>query len=373
MKQLKNVFGWVMLLLLSGCLGTQSVEKSQHGQLFFVGTYTDGASQGIYRYQLDGDSLSSLGLAAKSVNPSFLALTPDKQIMLAVNETDHEGTGTVESFEVSDDGLSFISSSPTGGAHPCFVTVNRKGVVLVANYSGGNVGLLSLNKSGALSPVLDVQQHFGGSVTPRQETAHVHSAWFLPRSNQVISVDLGKDELIFYTLDKREHKLVPTPSKNVLMAPGDGPRHLAFHPTHDWIYVLNELSCSVTQLQKTDADTYEIVKSVSTLPEGYAEPNTSADIHISSDGKFLYASNRGHNSLAIYSVDEVDGSLKSIGFESVMGDGPRNFTLTPDESQVVVANQYSNNLVLFNRDKETGVLTYVSQATAPNPVCVLFW
>jgi len=244
---------------------------------------------------------------------------------------------------------------------------------LVANYSGGNVGLLSLEKSGALSPVLDVQQHFGGSVTPRQEKAHAHSVWFVPRSNQVISVDLGKDELIFSTLDRAGHKLVPTSSKNVKMAPGDGPRHLAFHPSHDWIYVVNELSCSVSQLRKTNGDTYEIVNSVSTLPEGYTEPNTCADIHISSDGKFLYASNRGHNSLAMYSIDQDDGSLKPIGFESVMGDGPRNFTLTPDESQVVVANQYSNNLVLFNRDKETGLLTYVSQATAPNPVCVLFW
>jgi 6-phosphogluconolactonase len=223
-----------------------------------------------------------------------------------------------------------------------------------------------------LSPLLDVQQHVGYGTTSRQEGPHAHSAWFMPNQNEVVSVDLGTDELLFSSIDTVAQKFTSSDPEKYSMEPSDGPRHLAFHPNHDWIYVINELSCTVAQLQKTQQNTYEKGMSVSTLPDGYQQPNTCADIHISTDGKFLYASNRGHNSIAIYQIDQLDGSLRLLNIQSTRGDGPRNFTLTPDGSQLLVANQYSNNLVLFHRNKETGLLTYVSEVKAPNPVCILF-
>jgi 6-phosphogluconolactonase len=363
----------LLILLMSGCQNATNPNEGRNTEnLFFVGTYTDSTSWGIYACKLTGDSLAPLKLAAQTINPSFLALSQDKQHLLAVNEINQNGSGTIESYQVSGDSLLFVSRSTTGGAHPCFVTVNPDGYVLVANYSGGNVGLLTIDRSGNLSPLLDVQQHIGHGITSRQEGPHAHSAWFVPDVNQVVSVDLGTDELLFSSIDTVAQKLMSSTPNKYTMEPGDGPRHLAFHPTHDWIYVINELSCTVTQLQKTKQNTYHKIMTVSTLPDDYTEPNTCADIHISADGKFLYASNRGHNSIAIYQINQIDGSLTLLNIESTRGDGPRNFTLTPDGSQLLVANQNTNNLVLFHRNRETGLLTYVSEVKAPNPVCILF-
>lgn len=364
---------FLLILIMSGCEEVKNTNESEKpGTSFFVGTYTDSTSLGIYHYRLSGDSIQPLGLAASTVNPSFLALSHDKQFLLAVNETNENGTGAVESYLISGDSLSFINRSESGGGHPCFVSVNSDGYVLVANYTGGNVGLLKISETGTLSPLLDVQQHVGKGSTPRQDAPHAHSAWFIPHQKGVISVDLGTNKLLFSYIDTVSQRFwSPNPNK-YQMAPGDGPRHLAFHPAHDWVYVINELSCTVTQLQKTEQNSYKKVMSVSTLPEGYKQPNTCADIHISSDGRFLYASNRGHNSLAIYEINDDDGTLKRLAFQSTRGDGPRNFTLTPDENYIIVANQQSNNLVLFQRDKETGLLTYILEVTAPNPVCILF-
>ncbi len=319
---------------------------------FFVGTYTQGESQGIYKYLLLKDgTIKELGLVAKSDNPSFLAMNKEKTILLAANETSHENTGTVESFFIDTNRLEFISRSSSGGAHPCFVCVNKNGYVLAANYSGGNVGLLRLNKKGELSGLLDLQQHSGKGTTERQEAPHAHSAWFYKDSDEVISVDLGTNELWFSHLDTMEQKLVPDDPYTLQMKAGAGPRHLAFHPNGKWIYILNELNCTLTLVQKSDEGTYTIGPSVSSLPRDYTEANTAADIHISSDGKFVYASNRGHNSIAIYKVDPANGSLYPIGFQKTKGDGPRNFSISPDGRYLLVANQHTNNIVSFKRDK----------------------
>ncbi len=156
------------------------------------------------------------------------------------------------------------------------------------------------------------------------------------------------------------------------MAPGAGPRHLAFHPNENWLYVVNELDCTVTLVKRTENGLYETNSTISTLPKDYSEPNTCADIHISSDGKYLYVSNRGHNSIAIFSVSNKGGALELIGHESVKGDGPRNFSLSPDEKYLIVANQHTHNIVSFQRDKDTGLLNFVDQIEAPTPVCILF-
>ena len=339
---------------------------------FFLGTYTDSTSQGIYKYLLQGDGkLKQIGLVAFSDNPSFLAISPDREFLLAVNEINIDGVGTVESFLITEDSLEFISKSSSGGAHPCFVAVNNAGFVATANYTGGNVGLLKLNKNGELSNVLDLQQHFGSGTTERQKVPHAHSVWFEPNSDIVISIDLGTNELLFSHLDETSQKLLPSDDYKISMKPGAGPRHLAFHPNGEWIYIANELNSTVTLIKKSDNNKYIKSISVSSLPYGYAGPNTCADIRTSSDGKFVYASNRGHNSIAIFEVHS-DGTLRLIGNESTRGDGPRNFSLSPNEEYVLVANQRTRNIVSFKRDKKTGLLNFASEIKAPTPVCIVF-
>ncbi len=355
------------------CQTNNKTKQENNTYSFFVGTYTDTEGQGIYKYLLQKDgAMKRIGLLAVSDNPSFLAMSADKKFLVAVNEINLEGAGTVESFLISDDSLEFISRSSSGGAHPCFVAVNEAGFVLTANYTGGNVGLLRLNSKGELTALLDVQQHTGSVATERQQAPHAHSAWFDAVDNNVISVDLGTNELWFSRLDTGLQKLIPSVPNKLGMDAGAGPRHLVFHPIGKWIYVVNELDCTVTLLQKSDEDKYEKDVSVSTLPVGYTEPNWCADIHISSDGKFVYASNRGHNTIVIYDVNSNNGSLSPVGYQSTYGKGPRNFSLSPDEKYLLVANQYSNNIVSFKRDKTTGLLKYVSQIEAPTPVCILF-
>lgn len=369
---MKIYIAFVIPLILWSCQKKNSIENRQYP--FFVGTYTNtGTSQGIYRYLLDKDGgLKRIGLASKIENPSFLAFSSNKKFLLAVSEINRDNTGTISSFLISGDSLLFMNQSSSGGADPCFVSVNNNGYVLVANYTGGNVGLLRLNAKGELSPLLDVEKHIGFGTTEQQQSPHAHSVWFEPVDNKIISVDLGTNQLWFSRLDTALNILVPSNTQTLNLNLSAGPRHLVFHPNGKWIYVVNELDCTVTKVFRFEDGKYEMGSSVSTLPEGYSEPNACADIHISSNGEFLYASNRGHNSIAIFQVDESNGDLKLIGHQPTNGDWPRNFSLSPDENYLLVANQNTNNIVSFKRDKTTGLLEYVSQVEAPSPVCILF-
>jgi len=365
----------LFLIFIAGC---QSNKKEtlleNNSQSFYVGTYTDGDSKGIYKYSLSADGmLQKISLAATSDNPSFLAKSANGKYLLAVNEISNKDTvGTVTSYLIEEDTLTFINRSSSGGAHPCFVTTNNTDYVLAANYSGGNIGLLKLNKQGALTPLLDLQQHSGKGITARQEGPHAHSTWFAAKGINIISVDLGTNELWFSQLDTLNKKLIPTEQHTLKMAPGDGPRHLAFHPNNKFIYVLNELNNTITLVEKDSTGHYKTGMSISMLPDNYIEKNKGADIHISSDGNFLYASNRGHNSIVIYKVDETNGALKFLAHEATRGDAPRNFSLSPDENYLLVANQFTNNIISFKRDKATGLLQFVDAIDAPTPVCILF-
>lgn len=349
-------------------------EPKKEGYTFYVGTYTNEDSEGIYKYILHKDgTLDNVGLAVKTENPSFLTKSADGKFIIAVNEiSNKENVGTVSSFSIKGDSLVLLDQSSSGGAHPCFVTINTDRYILAANYTGGNVGLLRLEETGKLSDLLDIQQHTGSSITDRQQGPHAHSAWFSPDYKTVISVDLGTDALWFSTLDTLHQKFVPSEIKTLQMAPGAGPRHLAFHPNKQWIYVLNELDGTITLVEQNKDGIFEKKSSISSLPVGFKEPNKSADIHISADGKFIYASNRGHNSIAILEIDKNNGTLNLIGHESTHGDGPRNFALSPDNNYLIVANQHSNNLVTFKIDRNTGKLTFAGAVEAPTPVCILF-
>ncbi len=352
-----------LIILISGC------QLKQTDHFFYVGTYTNGSSNGIYQYSLSVEGkLSNKSLVAETENPSYLALSSDKTTLVVVNENQE---GTVESYKVIDDSLQFISRSSSGGGHPCYVTANEQGYVLVANYSGGSVGLLQLKSNGELSELLHVEQHKGKGTTSRQEAPHAHSARFIPNSNKVISVDLGTNELWFSKVNSL-NKLLPIIPQRLKMKEGAGPRHMEFHPTQDWLYVVNELDCTVSLLKKTASGLFKIESSISTLPKAYDEPNTCADIHISGDGKFLYASNRGHNSIAIYNVNIETGELTFVAHESTKGKSPRNFSLSPNDEFLVVANQLTNNIISFKRDSNTGLITYIDEVECAAPVCILF-
>ena len=372
---LKQSVLFLLIIFLISCQNKkENIPTLDKSYPFYVGTYTKGDSKGIYKYTLQEDGIiKNIGLAAKSKNPSFLTFSNDKKYLLAVNETNPEGgTGSVESFLINGDSLSLINRKSSGGAHPCFVATNKLGFVLTANYSSGNIGLLKLKKNGKLSDLLDIQQHTGKGITDRQKLPHAHSAWFDYDNLNVISIDLGTNELWLSKLDVEQQKLIPSNPNKITMSPGAGPRHLTFHPNKKWIYVINELDCTVTLLQKADDGKYEKGASFSTLPEGYTKPNTCADIHISADGRFVYASNRGHNSIAIFEVNANNGALKILGHESTKGDGPRNFSLSPDGGFLLVANQLTNNIVAFKRNKKTGLLDFTHQIEASTPVCILF-
>ena len=356
--------------------GSGNKKDPQH---FYVGTYTEGGSEGIYTFSLvpATGKLQDNGLAAKTNNPSFLALTSNGKYLLSVHETKGENGSTmgyVESFSVNDDNrLTSIGKVSSGGAHPCYVSVNQDGYVLAANYSGGSVALLRIDGSGKLSDTLDVQQHYGsGPIKVRQATPHVHSAFFESGSDRVFVADLGIDQVSVYKIDSKNSKLIKPTFPAIVLTPGSGPRHLAFHPTVKVVYVVNEIASNISVVTLNKDGSFTTVETVSALPMGYDKPNTCADIHISRDGRFLYASNRGLNSIAIFSVDPKNGKIVQIGQELTRGDGPRNFTLSPDENYLLVANQNTQDIVAFRRDFKSGKLQFTDQIKALKPVCLLF-
>ncbi len=348
---------------------TETPQEHSEGMPFYIGTYTNGDSKGIYKAVLNADgSLTEPVLAVESENPSFLAFSKNKDILLAVNENEN---GSIESFQVDGDQLLGVNQSPTGGAHPCFVAVNDDEYVLVANYTGGNIGLLKLDpKDGSLSDLLDVEQHEGKGTTERQEGPHAHSAWFIPDSSGIISADLGTNQLWFSKINTETNKLEPATTQKLDLPEGAGPRHLVFHPDNGFIYVLNELDNTISQIENKDGN-YSVLSSFSILLEGFAEYSKAADIHVSADGKFIYASNRGHDSIAILEVME-DGSLKLVANEPTKGKDPRNFQISPDGNFILVANQNGNNLVSYKRDATTGLMNFIAEVAAPAPVCILF-
>ncbi|QDO93724.1 lactonase family protein [Formosa sediminum] len=372
MKTFVSIIG-LCLCLLCSCNSKKSNPESQtQGFPFYVGTYTNNESKGIYKYELQPDgTFLELGLQSITENPSFLSFSADKKHLLAANKKDPY-QGNVTSFKITPDSLALNNMMFSGGFNPCFVTTNKDNQILVANYGNGTLTHLELKTDGFFNTTIDVKKHTGTGTTSRQEGPHTHAAYFVPNSEDIIAIDLGTNSLWFYTLNKDTNKLQPNPELNLTMADGAGPRHLTFHPNNKWIYVLNELNNTVTKIERQAGGRYKIKESISTLPENHTADSYAADIHISSDGKFLYASNRGFNSIAIYEVDPTDGTLKTIGFEPTKGETPRNFSLSPKEDFIVVAHRNSDNLVSFKRDQDTGLLTYVDEIKAPTPSFVLF-
>ena len=375
---MKNILLPFLLLLLS--IGSNSqTPKSGNVLHFYVGTYTNNGSEGIYRFGLDRvtGKMHSNGLAVLSENPSYLALSKDCKYLLAVRETKDEknnSMGYIELFKVDDSGnLSTVNKVPSGGANPCHIAVNEEGAVIASNYNGGNVTLLRIEPAGELSEVLSQDQHSGsGPVVGRQDKPHVHSSLFEPKGKRIFVADLGIDQVKVYTIDKTNFTLKPYKYPEIKLAPGSGPRHMAIHPNGKLLFIVNELGNSVTVVKLLENGGFKIQETVSILPANFLNPSTCADIHLSPEGNFLYASNRGMNTISIFSVQEKEAKIKLIGHEDTKGEMPRNFTLTPDGDYLLVANQNTNNIVAFKRNAETGLLTFTDQINAFKPVCLLF-
>jgi 6-phosphogluconolactonase len=351
--------------------------------LLYVGTYTSGKSEGIYLYRLNLSSgeLKHVATTRGVVEPSFLALAPSRRFLYAVNEVEEFGgqkSGAVSAFAV-DQGtgeLRFLNQQPSLGGAPCYVDVDNSGkFVLIANYVGGNVTVLPVKRDGSLGPAIDMKQAHGSSVNKeRQESPHAHCI-VLDRANKfAYSCDLGTDKIMNFRFDARTGKLLPSEQPWVQVKPGSGPRHLAFQPSGKHVFVLNELDSTVTAFARDqEKGSLKQLQTITTLPAGFSGENSGADIHVSPDGRFLYCSNRGHDSIAMFIIDPRGGGLSPVGHESTRGKTPRNFAIDPTGAFLLAANQRSDNIVVFRRDQKTGRLAATDHvAEVPSPVCLKF-
>ncbi|MGA9994421.1 MAG: lactonase family protein [Pyrinomonadaceae bacterium] len=371
------------LLPLTLSLHTTSTAREKAKEmLLYIGTYTSGKSEGIYIYRMNTTTgeLKHSGTAKGVVNPSFLAIDSRRRYLYAVNEVDEFGgkkSGAISSFAIdrSSGDLRFMNQQPSLGAAPCHVSVSANDrFVLVANYNGGNVSVFPVQPGGELDPASDLEQHKGAAgINPeRQEGPHAHCI-ILDRSNRyAFAADLGLDKIMIYKFDSRTGKLTPHESFSTSLKPGAGPRHFTFHPDGRYAYVINELDSTVTAFtyDKTRGMLKEM-QTINTLPSGFSGHNDCADIHVSPSGKFLYGSNRGHDSIVVFAIDEQTGKLTYVEHVSTQGKTPRNFTLDPTGAFLLAANQESDTVVTFRINQQTGKLTPTGHiADVPSPVCL---
>ena len=350
--------------------------------LVYVGTYTSGKSEGIYLYRLNLTSgeLSHVSTARGVAEPSFLALAPSRRFLYAVNELENfEGkkSGAVSAFAVDQrtGELRFLNQQPSLGGAPCYVDVDTTGkFVLVANYAGGNVAVLPVKFNGSLGPATDMKQNEGSGVnTERQAASHAHCIVLDAANRFAYSCDLGADKIMIFRFNGRSGKLLAGEQPWVKVKAGAGPRHLAFHPSGKYLFSLNELDSTITAFARDRGNgSLKELQTLTTLPAGFTGTNSGADIHVSSDGRFLYSSNRGHDSIAIFMIDRR-GALTAVGHELTGGSTPRNFAIDPTGAFLLAANQKSDNIVVFKLDQKTGRLSPTGHvAQVPSPVCLKF-
>ena len=350
-------------------------------RVLYIGTYTSGKSEGIYVYRFaphDG----ALGdfEAKKSVNPSFVTIDRSKRFLYVVNEVgEYEGKpgGYVSAYEINSvsKNLLFLNQQPTQGADPCYLTVDSKRkVLLVANYTGGNITVLPIRPNGSLGPVAELKQHEGSGPKEQQKGPHAHCIILDRLERHALAADLGIDKLMVYRFNRAAGKLVPAKQPFAELQAGAGPRHLAFHPSGKFLYVICELDSSMAVFKYNELNgTLTHIDTVSTLPGDFSGVSYCADVHVSASGRFLYGSNRGHNSIVVFEIDPRTGKLKLLEHISTEGDWPRNFTIDPSGKFLLVANQRSENVVTFNIDLRTGRLTPTGHNhQVPSPVCLKF-
>jgi len=381
---LRTVQLLLALVILTGLAAT-AAPAQQSKYLFYVGTYTEegSKSKGIYAYRFDAESgqIAPLGLAAETTNPSFVALHPNGKYLYAVNEVgNYKGpnSGGVSAFSLdrATGKLTFLNEVPSRGADPCYITVDKTGkYVLVANYTGGSVAVFPVLADGKLGEASAFVQHTGHGTDPkRQEGPHAHSIDLSPDNHLAMVDDLGLDELLVYRFDAAKGSLTPNNPPFAKLDAGTGPRHFALHPTGKFAYVVAEMHSTVTVFSN-DASTGTLtpLQTISTLPKSFTGENDDAEIHMHPSGKSLYASNRGHDSIAVFAIDPSKGTLTPVEDTPTQGKIPRSFEIDPTGRFLLAANQKSDNIVVFRIDPKTGHLTATSQVLeVGSPVCVKF-
>ena len=370
------------LLMLALSLLSPAAGTGQQEYLLYVGTYTDHASKGIYAYHFDSSTgkLSSLGLAAEAAEPSFLAVDSSGRFLYAANETatyNGQHTGAVSAFAIQRDNgkLSPLNQVSSRGENPAHVTLDRtEKYALVSNYTGGSVAVFPVLKNGGLGEASSFVQHKGSSVNPqRQERPHAHAVALSPDNRFAVVADLGLDQLLVYSFDATKGTLGAVP-QIVKTSPGAGPRHLVFNSDGGFLYVINELQSTVAAYayNQSNGALHEL-QTISTLPKGFCANNTAAEIEIDPSGQFVFASNRGDDSIAVFAIDSHAGTLTHVETDPSGGKTPRNFAIDPTGRWLLVANQDSNNMAVFRIDHRNGHLTQTGEVLpVPSPVCLKF-
>jgi len=384
-SRLLRVFVFLYSLAFFVSLNAPAAQSQKGKYLFYVGTYTqDGSqSQGIYAYRYDAatQEITPLGLAAETTNPSWVALHPNGRFLYAVNEVQNykgPNSGGVSAFSIdrATGKLTFLNEVASRGADPCYITVDQSGkYVLVANYTGGSIAAFPISDDGKLGEASAFIQHTGHGLNPkRQEAAHAHSIDLSPDERFAFVDDLGLDELLVYKFDKSKGSLRPNNPPFAKLDGGAGPRHFALHPSGQFAYVISEMASTVTAFStQLKTGMLHRLQTISTLPADFKGENDDAEIRIHPSGKFLYASNRGHDSIAVFAIDPSKGTLTPIEHTPTGGKTPRSFEIDPTGTLLFAENQQSNNIVIFRIDEKTGKLTPTGKTLeVGQPVCVKF-
>ncbi|WP_298152005.1 lactonase family protein [Flavobacterium sp.] len=361
-------------LLSATILSALFANAQQHPKLI-VGTYTNACeSNGIYVFDFDAKDaqLRLLSSSEKTVNPSYVTLSDDGQFLYSVNENGKDSKVSAFWFDKENGSLGFLSSQNAEGADPCYILNDGENVV-VANYSGGSISVFEKNKFGALNEAKQVIKLEGhGPNTKRQESAHLHMVQLSPDRKYLLANDLGSDRIYVYDCNPNAEKDILKYKNTINLKPGSGPRHLSFSKDGKFVYLLQELDGTLTVFSYHDGMLDKIQETTVVAPDFKGE-TSAADIHISSDGKFLYATNRGEaNDISVFAIQD-NGKLEFTQRQQTLGKGPRNFTIDPTGNYLLVAHQYTNNIVIFNIDKTNGKLTYSGkQVPICAPVCLVF-
>ena len=365
------------ILLMNACSTTRN------DYLVYVGTYTGSGSDGIYAYHFNPANgvLNPAGLVAKTDNPSYITIDPAGCFLYAVNEMDsfqHQPTGAVSVFAIDrkSAGLTLLQQVSSLGAAPAHVSLdNSARYLMVANYNGGNAAVFPVKNDGRLGTHTTFVQDTGAGVNPDRQTGpHAHFIQATNDNRFVMIADLGIDKVLIYRFDTITGSLGSAEPGLVKMDPGSGPRQIAFHPSGRFIYVLNELTSTITSFSyNQETGTMQLAQTISTLPEDFSGTNTAARILIDAKGQFLYVSNRGDNSIGLFRINSEDGCLKPLEWFSTGGSTPRHFDIDPTGQWLFAANQDSDNIVLFRIEKSTGRLIQTSRSLAiDSPVCLSF-
>lgn len=356
---------------------------AQTTQLVYIGTYADKDEEGIHVCRLDmtDGNLTRVNGVSGIKNPSFQALHPNRKFLYSVSESqDYQGKrmGSVSAFAMDEETglLTLLNEQPSLGAGPCHITTDLGGTnVIVANYGSGSLAVLPIKPDGSLDIAHNLVQHTGSSVHPRQKSPHAHCVNIDAQGRHIVSADLGLDKVLVYRFNPENHTLTPNPEMPFLkVKPGAGPRHFTFHPAGTFGYIINELNSTVTAC-KYDGETGTLIafQYISTLPADFSGENTTAEIAVSPDGRFLYGSNRGHNSIAVFAVDAESGMLTAVSHHATLGEQPRNFAIDPTGQYLLAANQRTGNVVVFQIDRDSGRLTpNGKQIELQKPVCITF-